>query len=236
MANYSLSEIDTLTRKATRGAGYSWGIAEEVGKAMRWLSAYGFSGPEILAKHLEIVANKQQVFIPNSKDVTSEEKIFGNDDEPLCSLYCGTLINDLGHHLEARRTLTFNNILSPLLALPSAARIAEAYNISVSFSCAETIVICNPDGITINDTPLLMNDNSFLLLKNDLGIYAKLGTFTLEDKADVICSRAERDFKSTNFPSPQGRSITAEALVTLERFAHQTYAPATDESRLRGAG
>ena len=218
MANYSLSEIDTLTRKATRGAGYSWGIAEEVGKAMRWLSAYGFSGPEILAKHLEIVANKQQDFIPNSKDVTSEEKIFGNADEPLCPLYCGTLINDLGHHLEAGKTLTFNNMLSPLLALPSAARNAEAYNISVSFSCSETIVICNPDGITNNDTPHLFD------------------AFSLGDKADVICSRTEGEFKSTHFPSPQGRSITAEALVTLERFAHQTYAPATDESRLRGAG
>ena len=218
MANYSLSEIDTLTRKATRGAGYSWGIAEETGKAVRWLSAYGFSGSEILAKHLEIVANKQQHFIPNSKDVSSEEKVFGNDDEPLCSLYCGTLINDLGHHLEARKTLTFSNMLSPLLALPSAGRIAEAYKISVSFSCAETIVICNPDGITINDTPPLLD------------------AFSLGSSMDVICSRSERDFKSTNFPSPQGRSITAEALVTLERFAHQTYAPATEESRLRGAG
>ncbi len=236
MANYSLSEIDSLTRKATRGAGYSWGIAEEVGKAMRWLSAYGFSGPEILAKHLEVVANKQQDFIPNSKDVTSEEKIFENDDKPLCSLYSGTLINDLGHHLEAGKTLTFNNMLSPLLALPSAGRIAEAYNISVSFLCAETTVICNPDGITINDTPLLLNDNSFLSSKNDLGIYAELDAFSLGSSMDVICSRAERDFKSTHFPSPQGRSITAEALVTLERFAHQTYAPATDESRLRGAG
>ena len=152
------------------------------------------------------------------KDVTSEDKEFGNDHESLCSLYCGTLLNDLGHHLEARKTLTFNNMLSPLLALPSAARIAEAYNISVSFSCAETTVICNPDGIVIKDTPHL------------------LSTFVLGDRTDIICSRSEHIFKNTHFPSPQGRSITDEALATLEKFAHKTYAPATEESRLRGAG
>ena len=28
----TLSEIDTTSKRATRGAGFSWGIAEEVGK------------------------------------------------------------------------------------------------------------------------------------------------------------------------------------------------------------
>jgi len=58
MANCSLSEIDALARKAARGAGYSWGIAEEVGKSARWLSAYGFKGPEVLSEHLHVVADK----------------------------------------------------------------------------------------------------------------------------------------------------------------------------------
>ena len=40
----TLSEIDTTSKRATRGAGFSWGIAEEVGKNMRLLELFGFPG------------------------------------------------------------------------------------------------------------------------------------------------------------------------------------------------
>ena len=44
----SLSEIETTAKRASRGAGYSWGIAEEVGKSIRLSELFGF--PAI--KHL----------------------------------------------------------------------------------------------------------------------------------------------------------------------------------------
>ena len=31
--NLSLNEVDAMAKKAARGAGYSWGLAEEAGKA-----------------------------------------------------------------------------------------------------------------------------------------------------------------------------------------------------------
>ena len=34
----SLSEIETTAKRASRAAGYSWGIAEEVGKSIRSVS------------------------------------------------------------------------------------------------------------------------------------------------------------------------------------------------------
>ena len=34
----SLPEIDALCLKAARGAGYSWGVAEEASFAARWLN------------------------------------------------------------------------------------------------------------------------------------------------------------------------------------------------------
>ena len=33
----SLSEIDTTSKRASRAAGYSWGVAEEIGKNIRLL-------------------------------------------------------------------------------------------------------------------------------------------------------------------------------------------------------
>ncbi len=40
----SLSEIDTTSKRASRAAGYSWGISEEVGKNIRMLEMFGLSG------------------------------------------------------------------------------------------------------------------------------------------------------------------------------------------------
>ncbi len=48
----SLNEIEALARKAARGGGMSWGLAEEAGKAVRWLSDNGFPGPWLLSKLL----------------------------------------------------------------------------------------------------------------------------------------------------------------------------------------
>ncbi len=40
----SLSEIDTISKRATKAMGFSWGIAEEVGKNTRLLEMFGLSG------------------------------------------------------------------------------------------------------------------------------------------------------------------------------------------------
>ena len=55
----TLSEIDTTSKRATRGAGFSWGIAEEVGKNMRLLELFGLSGVKNLNKFLKDYKEKQ---------------------------------------------------------------------------------------------------------------------------------------------------------------------------------
>ena len=40
----SLSEIDTTSKRASKAAGYSWGISEEVGKNIRLLEMFGLPG------------------------------------------------------------------------------------------------------------------------------------------------------------------------------------------------
>ncbi len=51
-AVYSLAEIEAMARKAARGAGYPWGLAEEAGRGARWLCAWGQGGVEAVATHL----------------------------------------------------------------------------------------------------------------------------------------------------------------------------------------
>ena len=40
----SLSEIETISKRASRAIGFSWGISEEVGKSIRLLELFGLPG------------------------------------------------------------------------------------------------------------------------------------------------------------------------------------------------
>ena len=37
----SLSEIDTLSKRASKGMGFSWGISEEIGKSIKLMEMFG---------------------------------------------------------------------------------------------------------------------------------------------------------------------------------------------------
>jgi len=47
----SLSEIDTTSKRASRASGFSWGIAEEVGKNIRLLELFGLPGVKNLTQY-----------------------------------------------------------------------------------------------------------------------------------------------------------------------------------------
>ncbi len=51
--SYSLSEIEALGKKAARGAGFSWGEAEEAGQALRILAASGLPAAQLFAAYLQ---------------------------------------------------------------------------------------------------------------------------------------------------------------------------------------
>jgi len=49
----SLSEIETTVKRASKAAGFSWGIAEEVGKSIRLLELFGLPGIKNLNQYYE---------------------------------------------------------------------------------------------------------------------------------------------------------------------------------------
>ena len=51
-ASLSRNEVASLCMKAARGAGMSWGLAEEAGFAASWLVQHGINGPSHLYAHL----------------------------------------------------------------------------------------------------------------------------------------------------------------------------------------
>ena len=53
----SFSEIETISKRASRGAGFSWGVSEEIGKSVRLLEMFGLPGILYLKSYLEKINN-----------------------------------------------------------------------------------------------------------------------------------------------------------------------------------
>ena len=49
----SLSEIETVSKRASKASGYSWGISEEVGKNIRILEMFGLPGIKNLNEYYD---------------------------------------------------------------------------------------------------------------------------------------------------------------------------------------
>lgn len=128
--SWSLSEIDALARKAARGAGFSWGMAEEAGHAVRWLASVSLPGPEALLARLD--AGVLAPLLPGDADWRAEAG-------PLCPLVAGTALSDRAGTLD--HAMTLYRVAQPVLLIPFLAGVAaqtgtslQAYWIGGHFS------------------------------------------------------------------------------------------------------
>lgn len=201
--NISLNEVEATAKRATRGAGYSWGLAEEAAKATRWLCARGQNGTGALAQLLQMgMADAPKQHAPT--DLSGDWR----SDELLCPLVTGALLSDCANRVKSS-PITMGDVAVPALLLPFAANAARLLDTRVTIEC---------DG-TIAET-----DGFDLAMNSPITDQAKMVSVHLGGQLTNAAphhTRAE--------PSPTDWS-------TLNRFAHNTYAPATEESRLRGAG
>ena len=115
----SLSEIDTTSKRASRAAGYSWGIAEEIGKNIRLLELFGLEGIKTLNQYYG-VKNKEKF---SNLNLIIENNI--SDKYPYCPIILGINFLDQIRTLEKFKKITFNKISFPLLLLPFLSRSSE---------------------------------------------------------------------------------------------------------------
>ena len=52
--NGDLKEIDTISKRALRAKGFSWGISEEIGKCIRLLELFSLPGFKNISKYFKI--------------------------------------------------------------------------------------------------------------------------------------------------------------------------------------
>ncbi len=115
----TLSEIDTTSKRATKAAGFSWGIAEEVGKNMRLLELYGLSGIKNLNEYFKNYKKKQYQKVSLISETNYSQKI------PYCPIILGTNFLDQVSLLENINEIQFKNVAFPLLLLPFVSRASD---------------------------------------------------------------------------------------------------------------
>ena len=124
----SLSEIETISKRATRAAGFSWGISEEVGKSIRLLELFGLPG----------IKNLNSYF--NEKDLGNFEnlKLIKKDNQPqkdsFCPIYLGVSFLDQVRNIEKFKNCSFKNIAYPMLLLPFLSRSSEVIGKKIIFN------------------------------------------------------------------------------------------------------
>ena len=115
----SLSEIETTSKRASRGVGFSWGIAEEVGKCIRLLELFGLPGIKNLNKYYQ-KKNKE-----NFDDIRLINKKNTSNKNSLCPIGLGICFLDQIRKIENYNKCLFKNVAYPLLLLPFLSRSSE---------------------------------------------------------------------------------------------------------------
>ena len=122
----SFSEIDTTSKRASKAAGFAWGIAEEVGKNMRNLEMFGLPGVKNLNLYLQKI----------KKSPTEKPKKIEKENRPqskeFCPIYCGTSFLDNCKMLESLKLIKFFNVSHPLLLLPFLSRASDVVGKKIS--------------------------------------------------------------------------------------------------------
>ena len=141
----SFSEIETTAKRASKAAGFSWGIAEEIGKSIRSLELFGLPGIINLNHYLKKIKKK------HPKKIIKIEKENKTEGKELCPVYSGIAFLDRCLELEKLKSLKFYNVSYPLLMLPFISRASEV----------------------ISKKILIQYDNSSFLLNFDKSIFSK---------------------------------------------------------------
>jgi hypothetical protein len=162
----SLSEIETTTNRASRAAGFSWGVAEEIGKGIRLLELFGFPG----------VKNLNQYYLNRNKENFENLTLINQNNKkntmPICPISLGISFLDQIKTLEPLKKFTFQQIAYPILLLPLLSRGSEIIGKKILFNCDDNEFLLNFNvNISSNflkkEFPLIAEDIQIIFLENE---------------------------------------------------------------------
>lgn len=205
----SLSEIDALSRKAARGAGYEWGLAEEAGRAARWLAAHHCDGPSMLLALLREIDGALSRYYPARKGNT-----WTSPSGALCPVCTGAALSDRAAELDDGDTIRLPSVIQPAILLPFAAMAARRLGRPLHLEIGGIVIGVGADGMSGD-------------------IDAASGTVA---HAPVTLHVATGAAGASRTAAPSAFVVSMDCWRGLDRFAQRTYVPASEQPRASGAG
>ena len=162
----SLSEIETISKRSSRASGFSWGVAEEVGKNIRMLEMFGLSGIKNLNYYFKIKKNKQ---FEDLNIITAENK---KTKIEFCPIISGLNFLDQVRSLERLSEIKFENIAYPLLFLPFVSRASEIVGKKLKLSIDNRVFLLNHNlsiySNSLNEGVVEIGNNILIEFKENL--------------------------------------------------------------------
>tara|TARA_B100000029_G_scaffold500256_1_gene571714 strand:+ start:160 stop:768 length:609 start_codon:yes stop_codon:yes gene_type:complete len=114
----SFSEIETTVKRATRAIGFSWGVAEEIGKNVRLLEIFGLPGLKNINQYYKIhkISNFEDI-----KEITKSNM----PKNHYCPILLGLNFMDQSSVISRLNELEIKNLAFPLLFIPFVSRASE---------------------------------------------------------------------------------------------------------------
>lgn len=211
-AQLSQNEVEQLCLKAARGAGMSWGIAEEAGFAAAWLTMQGLDGPGVLLAQLQAATGHPWHEIC---PVVAPRQFRPADGGSLCPIALGAALCDHARLPETAigdAALSIGPVSHPALLLPFLSEIAQTLGKGVRMDWPGGSVLLFSDGRTSGE------------------VGALVGETRLEATLSAVTRAPDAPVAPVAPPF-----VRAETLRDLNAFALRTTVPASEASRT-GAG
>ena len=161
----SLSEIETISKRASRAVGFSWGIAEEVGKGVRLLESFGFSGIKNLNEFCKKKKKIEYEHISLIKRKNKPKKFY------FCPIILGVRFLDQIKKLEKFKRLSLQKISHPLLFLPFLSRGSEIIGKKIYIKFEKNNILFNfnlniASNLTEKKFPVVAKNAEIFFLEN----------------------------------------------------------------------
>ncbi len=142
------SEIETISKRASRAAGYTWGVSEEVGKCIKSLELYQISGLENLNEYLKKIKNLE----PQGPRKIEQKNILNEGN--FCPIHTGVALMDASSRVMDFKSLSIQSLDFPILLIPFLNRI--------SYKIGKMIEV------KFDEIEILLNLNNYISSNSDL--------------------------------------------------------------------
>ena len=133
----SLYEIETTVLRSSRTQGLSWGVSEEVGKAIRVLEQSNLAGLESFKRIIDLgFDNLNKLLEVNQKNTDN-----------LCPIHFGLFFLDQSHKNKLYQTLHFESLVEPLVSLPFLIKAAKKNLIYFHLDSKELVLNISPGSL-----------------------------------------------------------------------------------------